>query len=83
MADLATHEQKALLNALHRADQVAPLWADNYRQEAEKRMGVEAGDMAVLDDPEYNRVLDAMRAVHEAHELVKAVTRWGDERCGQ
>lgn len=71
---MSDREQKALLDAITRADNLAPLWADDHRQEAEHRVGVEAGDMAVLDDPAYNRVLDAVRAVHEALERVQAVT---------
>lgn len=54
---------------------------ERAREEAEARMGVSAGDMAVLDDPVYSAVLDAWRALYDAQQRCKeAFSALGAER---
>ncbi len=45
-------------------------WVDDMRQAVERRLGVPAGDPAVLDDPAYVAVLDADRALVKARDAV-------------
>lgn len=46
-------------------------WCDEVRQDAEKRLGVPAGDMAVLDDADYNHALDVRASIVEALKLAQ------------
>ena len=46
-------------------------WCDEVRQDAEMRLAVPAGDMAVLDDAEYNHALDVRAAIMQASKLAQ------------
>ena len=60
-----------LLDALAEADRLSLGWQDDQRQEAEQRLGVPAGDSAVIDDPAYCAAMDAVAAVTHALVLVR------------
>jgi hypothetical protein len=45
---------------------------DHLRADAEQRMGIPAGDMAVLDDPAYAAALNAWGQFRNAGEAVRA-----------
>ena len=62
-----------LLDALVEADRFSFGWQDERRQEAEQRLGVPAGDSAVIDDPVYCAAMDAVAAVAHALALVRKV----------
>ncbi len=47
-------------------------WVDDARQQIEQRLGVPAGDPAVLDDPAYVAVLEADRKLEAARSAVAA-----------
>ncbi len=53
----------------------AYMLADDDRQAAEQRAGVDAGDAAVLDDPEYRAVLDRCRRLHELADTAERVAK--------
>jgi hypothetical protein len=72
-------EAAAELEASVNADRWEPVrramtgdWVDDMRQLVEQRLGVEAGDMAVLDDPAYVAVLAADRKLEAARSQVAA-----------
>ncbi len=65
------------VECLASASMTAYLLADDSRVTAEQRAGVEAGDMAVLDDPEYVAALDRNRRLHElADDARKVMEEW-------
>jgi len=52
--------------ALRGAYHATVAWCDHVRQRAERRMGVEAGDPAVVVDAEYGRALGVLSAIEGA-----------------
>lgn len=50
-------------------------WADAERQAAEERMGVPAGDLAVLSDPTYDGALDVIQRALLIKELTENLLR--------
>jgi hypothetical protein len=70
---------EAAEEATEKAAFVWGLWADSVRQDVEQRHGVayEPDDQAVLDDPEYSRVLDLGSTINEIKgELGALIERW-------
>lgn len=46
-------------------------WVDDMREIVERRLGVEAGDFAVLDDPAYIAVLNAHASIVNARQMLE------------
>jgi len=68
--------QKRAGAALLTAREALSSWADYHRQEAEARQGEAAGSLAeaVLNDPEYARVMDVLHALYQAWDRFEAIT---------
>jgi hypothetical protein len=77
----ALNSARQALVALRRAEIASGCWADNYREDAEKRHGDDTD--AILNDPEYGKALDvltpALSAVKAAEELVRLLEQRADD----
>jgi hypothetical protein len=52
------------------------VWADDVRQDAERRHGPDAADETLWADPEYSLALDGGLPTHAAKEAVQQATAW-------
>lgn len=82
-ADLTAEDHALLVRTARKhalksiSDAIAAVldYSDFVRQEAEQRLGVPAGDMAVLDDETYRKILDVYVDLDDAKRKLGEVTR--------
>ncbi len=81
-AEAREHLETAYL-ALAEAHLIWGCWADEVRQQTEKRLGVGITDERVLDDAEYGAALDAGRPYSDAVAAVADALTAIDPRCAE
>jgi hypothetical protein len=52
------------------------VWADDVRQEAERRHGADAADEILWADPEYSSALDGGQPIRQAKDAVLNAETW-------
>lgn len=85
-AEARHHLEKAFLE-LDAAHLIWGVWADDVRQQVEKRLGAvlgdDAGDDQVRDDPEYGAALDAGKPYSDALATAAHSLAAMDPECAQ
>ncbi len=76
------HLERAFLE-LAEAHLIWGCWADEVRQQAEKRLGMGSADEEVTDDPEYGAALDAGLPYSDAMTAVADALAAADPQCAQ
>jgi hypothetical protein len=71
-----TPDALKMLELIEATERQLLLWPSDERTDAEQRLGLKAGDMAVVADPEYSTILrllgDALRALDAVQQVIEA-----------